>query len=99
MFDHDEDKDLESQVSKNQVKDNDDSRSERKETPGPESHEASSKQESSGKGETVAVEEPSSTIFEKTAPPTTNSLPTVKAIPESAIPEKLITPPVGGDKH
>lgn len=98
MFDHDEeDKDLDSQVSKGQTKQSDDSRGEREETPGPEPHEPNSKQHPTNHGEPATVEEPSSTISENPQS-TTNSLHSIKAIPESAIPEKLVNPPVSGDK-
>lgn len=94
MFDHEEeDKDLESQVSKGQTKPNDENRGVREETPGPEAP-------SSAASTTVSTEQnpfdtPSSTTSEKSdSMNATNN----KVIPASAIPEKLFASPTSQEK-
>ncbi|KAK4696262.1 hypothetical protein P7C71_g1616, partial [Lecanoromycetidae sp. Uapishka_2] len=83
MFDHEEeDKDLASQVGKGQPKA--ENRSEREETPGPESSADSTTQN--------PVESPSSTTSEKSE--TTEH----KVIHESALPDKIVPPPSNQDK-
>ena len=90
MFDHDEeDKDLDAQVTKGHVESNDEDsrqRGEREETPAPESL----------KGTTQAAEptksEDSRAAGDAGNPPLQASPISIKSIPESAIPEKLVSP-------
>lgn len=101
VFDHeDDDRDLENQVSKhdaNVSKETNDVRNQREDTPGPPSSEATSAQKSPGSTEASnPFESPSSTISETSEP--TEMAPTVKKIPESALPEKLVTPPTSKEK-
>ena len=92
MFDHEEeDKDLASQVSKGQMKVVDESRAGREETPGPESHGTSERQQTPESMEQNPFDTPSSTTSEK-SDITETSKANIKAIPESALPEKLVTP-------
>ncbi|KAI4162553.1 MAG: hypothetical protein LQ342_003784 [Letrouitia transgressa] len=102
VFDHDEDdKDLENQVGKGPAvanEDNANSRSQREETPGPPPQDFANQQKTPDSGETGnPFDTPSSTTSEKSEsiemPPITT-----KAIPESAIPEKLVTPSKSKDK-
>ncbi|KAK3170938.1 hypothetical protein OEA41_003022 [Lepraria neglecta] len=82
MFDHEEeDKDLESQVTKGQGTTNDEDRGAREETPGPEAPASTEKQQ-----QTNPFDTPPSTILDK------------KVIPESALPDKLVTPPTSQEK-
>lgn len=99
MFDHEEeDKDLASQASKGQIKLDDASRGGREETPGPESHGTSERQQTPESMEPNPFETPSSTTSAKSVvTDTANS--NLKAIPESALPEKLVTPPISQDKE
>lgn len=98
MFDHEEeDKDLASQVSKGQMKVVDDSRAGREETPGPESHGTSERQQTPESMEQNPFDTPSSTTSEK-SDITETAKANIKAIPESALPEKLVTPPTTQDK-
>lgn len=98
MFDHEEeDKDLASQVSKGQMKVVDESRADREETPGPESHDASERQQTPESMEQNLFDTPSSTTSEK-SDITETAKANIKAIPESALPEKLVTPPTTQDK-
>ena len=98
MFDHEEeDKDLASQASKGHMKLEGASRGGREETPGPESHATSERQQTPESMEHNPFDTPSSTSSENvivTGTPKTN----MKAVPESALPEKLVTPPVSQDK-
>lgn len=98
MFDHEEeDKDLASQVSKGQTKLDEESRGGREETPGPESHGTSDRQQTPESMGQNPFDTPSSTTSEKsdvTETPKVN----IKTIPESALPEKLVTPPTTQDK-
>lgn len=97
MFDHEEeDKDLASQASKGQMKLDDESRGGREETPGPESHGTSEKQQTSEFTEQNPLDVPSSTTSEK-SDVTETAKAHIKAIPESALPEKLVTPPTTKD--
>ena len=91
MFDHEEeDKDLESQVSKGQMKPKDENRSVREETPGPEAPTSAEKQQQTVSIEPNPFDTPSSTISEKLdSMNATNN----KVIPETAIPEKLVASP------
>lgn len=96
MFDHEEeDKDLASQVSKSQMKLDDESRGGREETPGPESH-VSERQQTPESMEQNPFDTPSSTTSEK-SDITETAKAKITAIPESAIPEKLVTPPTSQD--
>lgn len=98
MFDHEEeDKDLASQVSKGPVKLDDGSRGGREETPGPESHTSSERLETPESMEQNPFDTPSSTASEKSHFIETAKA-NIKAIPESALPEKLVTPPTTHDK-
>ena len=82
MFDHEEeDKDLESQVTKGQGTTNDEDRGVREETPGPEAPVSTEKQQ-----QTNPFDTPPSTISDK------------KVIPESALPDKLVTLPTSQEK-
>lgn len=93
MFDHEEeDKDLASQVSKSQMKLDDESRGEREETPGPESQSDSERQQTPESMEQNPFDTPSSTTSEK-SDATETAKANITAIPESAIPEKLVNPP------
>ena len=99
MFDHEEeDKDLASQVSKGQVKLDGGSRGGREETPEPESHGTSERQQTPASIiEPNPFDTPSSTTSER-SDVTENTKANIKAIPESAIPEKLVTPRTAQDK-
>ena len=99
MFDHEEeDKDLASQASKGQKKLDDTSRGGREETPGPESHGTSERQQTPESMEQNPFDTPSSTISEKSSV-TDTAKANIKAIPESALPEKLVTPPISQGKN
>ena len=98
MFDHEEeDKDLASQASKGQMKLEDANRGGREETPGPESHGSSERQQTPESIERNPFDTPSSTSSEKSVV-TDTAKTNIKAVPESALPEKLVTPPVSQDK-
>ena len=98
MFDHEEeDKDLASQVSKGPMKLEDTSRGGREETPGPESHGTSERQQTLDSMEQNPFDTPSSTTSEKSGFTDTPKA-DIKAIPESALPEKLVTPSTSQDK-
>ena len=92
VFDHDEDdKDLENQVGKSPVAAN--SRNQREGTPGPRSQDPSNQQQTPDSGETGnPFDTPSSTTSDKSDSIEMPSTAT-KAIPETAIPEKLTNPP------
>lgn len=99
MFDHEEeDKDLASQASKGQIKLDDASRGGREETPGPESHGTSERQQTPESMEPNPFETPSS-ITPANSVVTDTAKSNLKAIPESALPEKLVTPPISQDKE
>ena len=97
MFDHEEeDKDLESQVSKGQTRPNDDNRGVREETPGPEAPTSVEKQQQTPvSAERNPFDTPSSTTSEKSD---TMNATNNKVIPESALPEKLVASPTSQDK-
>ena len=98
MFDHEEeDKDLASQVSKGQTKLDDESRAGREETPGPESHGTSERQQTPESMEQNPFDTPSSTTSEKSDITETTKA-DIKVIPESALPEKLVTPATNQNK-
>ena len=98
MFDHEEeDKDLASQVSKGQMKLDEESRNGREETPGPESHGISDRQQTPESMEQNPFDTPSSTTSEK-SDVTDTAKANLKVIPESALPEKLVTPPTSDNK-
>lgn len=87
MFDHEEeDKDLNSQVTKGGMKPVDEGRGAREETPGPEP------QNSTEKTRTESSIHPDAGMTSGKVPSTETMSPTSKPIPESAIPEKLHTP-------
>jgi len=89
MFDHEEeDKDLASQVGKGQAKSED--RGDREETPGPET--STEKQQEPDSKPQNPFDSPSSTISEKSE--TTER----KVIHESALPDKIVSPPTNQDK-
>lgn len=93
MFDHDEeDKDLDSQVSKAGPQSEEArSRSEREETPGPQPQPPKDQvSPKSTRSENPFDTPPSSTAGSTASTETTRE--TVKPIPESAIPEKLVSP-------
>lgn len=97
MFDHeDEDKDLESQVTKDSTKlnaDNGDARSRREETPGPQANHVK-KQTPEAVEEENPFDTPSSTTSERSESNETTA-PNPKVTPESALPTKLANPPKG----
>lgn len=87
MFDHEEeDKDLNSQVSKGGINPMDEGRGAREETPGPEP------QNSTETPRTDTSVHPDAAIASEKATSTDTTSPTSNPIPESAIPEKLHTP-------
>lgn len=90
MFDHEEeDQDLDSQVAKGQPTSNEENRGAREDTPGPESAE---KLHSTDRN---PFNTPSSTTSDKSD--ATGTV-TPKVIPESALPDKLVTPLTSGEK-
>ncbi|KAL8987415.1 MAG: hypothetical protein Q9177_003373 [Variospora cf. flavescens] len=99
-FDHeDDDRDLENQVSKHNASASHDTinRNQREDTPGPPTQDSSNTHDRSGYREANnPVESPSSTTSEKSGPP--ELAPMVRTIPESALPEKLVTPPTSKEK-
>ena len=101
VFDHeDDDRDLENQVSKHDAKADEDTadlRNRREDTPGPQSHESTDTSKTPESTEASnPFESPSSTTSEKSEPIEVGSK--VKMIPESALPDKLVTPPTSNDK-
>lgn len=99
-FDHEEDdRDLENQVSKHDANASKEAadRNQREDTPGPPSQGSTT---SHGTPQSTrgsdSLESPSSTTSEKSEPP--EMAPTVKKIPESALPEKLVTPSSSKEK-
>ena len=97
MFDHEEeDKDLDSQVPKGQDNTTDDNRGAREETPGPEAPITTTKPEQSPEStkrnpfDTLSSSAPGSSE--------SNGIKTAKVIPESALPDKLVTPPADPEK-
>ncbi|KAL8787018.1 MAG: hypothetical protein Q9213_002454 [Squamulea squamosa] len=101
VFDHeDDDRDLENQVSRhdaNTNKDSADLRSQREDTPGPQSEESTRTSKTPDSTEASnPFDSPSSTISEKSE--AIELAPKVTKIPESALPEKLVTPPTSKDK-
>lgn len=90
IFDHDEDKDLESQVTKVLKRE---PRNGREDTPAPEGQRDTEKPRTPDpvEGENP-FDTPSSTTSEKSES-TETTAPIIKAIPESALPTKLVTPP------
>ncbi|KAL8674957.1 MAG: hypothetical protein Q9168_000660 [Polycauliona sp. 1 TL-2023] len=101
VFDHeDDDRDLENQVSKHDAKahkDTADLRGQREDTPGPQSHESTDTSKTPEPTEASnPFESPSSTTSEKSE--SAELAAKVKTIPESALPEKLVTPPTSKDK-
>ena len=98
MFDHEEEnKDLASQVGKSQTKPDDANRGGREETPGPESHGTSESQQTPDSMEQNPFDTPSSTTSEMSSV-TDTAKASFKTIPESALPEKFVTPPTSQDK-
>lgn len=98
MFDYEEeDKDLASQVGKRQTKSDDEGRGGREETPGPEPQEASEKQPNPESTERNPFDSPLSIVSEK-ADAIETAKADIKAVPESHLPEKLVTPPTTQDK-
>ncbi|KAL8927736.1 MAG: hypothetical protein Q9208_002151 [Pyrenodesmia sp. 3 TL-2023] len=100
VFDHeDDDQDLENQVNKHDANASKEAakRNQRQETPGPHSEDSSNLHETpeSTAGQNP-FDSPSSTTSEKSEP--TEVAPSVKSIPESALPEKLVTPPRSKEK-
>ena len=93
MFDHDEeDKDLDSQVMKSHPQPDDDhTRSEREETPGPQLQPSKETHTPESNENANPFDSPTSTTSGKSTPvePTKGE---VKTISESAIPEKLVSP-------
>lgn len=101
VFDHeDDDRDLENQISKHSAhasKETNDLRNQREDTPGPSSQDSTSTQKSPESTEiNHAFDSPSSTVSEPPEP--TEMASTVKPIPESALPDKLTTPPTSKEK-
>lgn len=96
MFDHEEeDKDLDSQVAKGQSTTKDEDRGAREETPGPEAQESTEKHQTSESTKRNPFDTPSSTTSDKFDPAET-AKPTV--IPESALPDKIVTPVTSQEK-
>lgn len=100
VFDHeDDDQDLENQVNKHDAKASKETanRNQRQETPGPSSEDSSNMPETpestAGKN---PFGSPSSATSEYSEP--TEMAPSVKKIPESALPDKLVTPPTSKEK-
>lgn len=92
MFDQEEeDKDLDSQVSKGKPQQNDEGRNAREETPGPEPQATTEKNQ-------IQSDESSSKTSTLLGNAADISTPKGKPIPESAIPEKLVTPPTSEEK-
>ena len=93
MFDHiEEDKDLESQVVRGHPQPDDDhARSEREETPGPQPQPSNETHRPENNESANISGTPTSTRIEKSTP-IESAKGEVKAIPESAIPEKLVSP-------
>ncbi|KAL8731285.1 MAG: hypothetical protein Q9166_003509 [cf. Caloplaca sp. 2 TL-2023] len=101
VFDHeDDDRDLENQVNKhdaNTTQDPAELRNQREDTPGPQSQESTSVPKTPEPTEgSNAFDSPSSTTSEKPKP--VEIAWTAKKIPESALPDKLVTPPTSKDK-
>lgn len=92
MFDHDEeDKDLDSQVSKGGPQSEEArSRSEREETPGPQPQPPKDQPSPKATNSENPFDTPPASTPEKIV--STDSMDTVKPIPESALPEKLVSP-------
>lgn len=99
MFDHEEeDKDLDSQVTKGKAKSSEEGRAERGETPGPEtapSIEQSRTPEPIEPNPSVASASSITPSFNTSEGVKRN----VKTIPESALPDKIVTPPRSQDKN
>lgn len=101
VFDHeDDDRDLENQISKHSAhasKGTVESRNQREDTPGPPSQDSTSTQKSPESTEiNNPFDSPSSTVSEKSE--STDVPSTIKQIPESALPDKLTTPPTSKEK-
>ncbi|KAL9606070.1 MAG: hypothetical protein Q9179_000750 [Wetmoreana sp. 5 TL-2023] len=101
VFDHeDDDRDLENQVRKHDAKASKgsaDLRKQREDTPEPQPQDATSSQQSpESTGASNPFESPSSATSETSELP--EMAPAIKKIPESAIPEKLVTPPTSKEK-
>ncbi|KAL8972614.1 MAG: hypothetical protein Q9183_000448 [Haloplaca sp. 2 TL-2023] len=99
-FDHeDDDRDLENQVSRHDAtasRESTEARNQREETPGPPSSDATSMQRSPGSTEVSnPFESPSSTTSERSEPAEMASV--ANRIPESVLPDKLVTPPTSKD--
>ena len=99
-FDHeDDDRDLENQVRRHDAtasRESTEARNQREETPGPPSSDATSMQRSPGSTEVSnPFESPSSTTSERSEP--TEMASTANRIPESVLPDKLVTPPTSKD--
>ena len=97
MFDHEEeDKDLDSQVAKGQSIANDANRGAREETPGPEALEPTQRQHlpESTERESTDTSSPNTTENSDSVR-TTNP----KIIPESALPDKIVTSPSTQEKE
>ncbi|KAL8909730.1 MAG: hypothetical protein Q9207_000039 [Kuettlingeria erythrocarpa] len=100
VFDHeDDDQDLENQVSKHDTNASKEAadRKQREETPGPPSQDSSNTHETPGStaGKNL-FNSPSSTTSQKFD--SSETAPTVQKLPESALPDKLITPPTSKEK-
>lgn len=90
MLDHEEeDKDLNSQVAKGQPSQNDDDRGAREETPGPEGQAPSDKMDIS---ESAAQDTSAGTASNTSENSDTKETSKPKVIPESALPDKLVSP-------
>ncbi|KAI4238511.1 MAG: hypothetical protein L6R40_005680 [Gallowayella cf. fulva] len=101
VFDHeDDDRDLENQVSKHDAsasKESANLRKQREDTPGPQSQESTSTSKTPESTETGnPFDSPSSTTSERSE--AVDIAATVRKIPESALPDKLVTPPTSKDK-
>lgn len=90
MFDHEEeDKDLDSQVPKG-------GRGDREETPGPEPQQSNDRQQVAEPIERNSFDEPSSKTTEN--PQSETTIKNTITIPESALPDKLVTPPISQEE-
>ncbi|KAL8874184.1 MAG: hypothetical protein Q9174_000450 [Haloplaca sp. 1 TL-2023] len=99
-FDHeDDDRDLENQVSRHDTtasQQSTEARNQREETPGPPSTDATSVQRTPSSTEVSnPFESPSSTTSERSEPAEMASI--ANRIPESVLPDKLVTPPTSRD--
>ena len=92
-----EDKDVEMQADSEESAKVDRGRNEREETPGPEPQKPVEALRNSGSTDKEHIGTPASTTHENSNPTTTAGIP-LKAVPESALPDKIIPPPASQEK-